>query len=1310
MRGASCVPEFGPWTPAEDGIVCRERRNLSDNGELLERLCTLIPNRAPPAIGERIQLLCPRGPSPEVNNAHVEEYTVEVDDSVGDGSIEDDSVGFECDDVALDEEVPRRRGARPGRRNLGVDERGLNRRGGARTGRPRPSGPDPVGAIADEHPSDTDALPATEPVSVAPLLVECDDTDWAAHLRTALVTRGRPYDCSGGMWTDGGSGFGSLPLSADGKLGTVPRMAVAVALNDRVRWIDCSVFRECTGLQRLSIYSGIESIDFGAARSLPGFDELHIVLSERTTSKTCFVAADFIRHCFGRNEDIRVHGEAAVMIELRSAQIVRAGAHPAFARLSLVADSSVDDVTGSIVEVTRSVVDGVLLRSRVDAEDIIRHATFIQPQDEEAVGPDDADEPPLRRERRAADLPLQMSHNPVWLAVANDDPGLIAVAQAPPFGMRKILAGAALLPTPDVMIAIVEKWPEWLDAAFDAEALHGKHPDFFGMFRDAVVPITSYVLALRNRDPAVIRAVRARVPDGPELAVVAVTFYDGDSELEFCAPDVGLLLKCDAFRCVEELKIGVEHLDTAIQHDAVGVITSWLRRRLIPQQEVLKRGAIAGRRRVITLALGADADPDLFDGGGAEATPMMVLLAQKGVVYKDAASAAEAAVRRVGADARRLTGGSSELRATLAHGMQTRMGNYAMKGQLVFCDQAKTQGVEGIVWVPQRGNARHLLYDKPANKTDIQDAMIGFMIVAAAGGGVVVDGRFRWTTEFIQIASSLGFELIVLPGDTNEGNLVAEAVLQLVQEQVKAMDSPTLADVANMWHSILGRSFARFFDGVLDIPAAHALCGGMSAISLAGEPGAFAGLIEATPRPARRLEPVTENKCRVLPALGLTQAATGEWTGLDPLTVRGVVAQHASVPGVLTIASDLAESKVLSVGPVPGGSFAVWFAEPFSRMIEFISTDQVWAFPPLANAMVVHLTRFVDGRIVGVCGDCAVVAVGPVYVEISLMILDAVGVSVTSAIELAPNSKRRVVRLNSPNSSDAGVDVPVEWLQRLVEGPAIPFTKPTVATIRALAPRLKFRKDREGVTCVGSTEYEEVVLDDPSGSVFAVFGGSVSAFRRENAIAIGDLFLLNVPGAPVWKRDAAAMGQACAVALRSFVRQVSSTTLPLAMQKVVIGLLALGLLRQPYPGDGALARQVGVSRKTASKYVTEALVLGIPPVPGVSLRQCSRGAASRSAHVQRLLDEGRFAGWPAVAGRLDRFAGGRVRFRASRFADAADRDAFVEVTQAVVTLRLLDSGAGWREVVQEMVRAGNRMLPANIPERIRVALDFFDSR
>lgn len=105
-----------------------------------------------------------------------------------------------------------------------------------------------------------------------------------------------------------------------------------------------------------------------------------------------------------------------------------------------------------------------------------------------------------------------------------------------------------------------------------------------------------------------------------------------------------------------------------------------------------------------------------------------------------------------------------------------------------------------------------------------------------------------------------------------------------------------------------------------------------------------------------------------------------------------------------------------------------------------------------------------------------------------------------------------------------------------------------------------------------------------------------------------------------------------------------------------------------------------------SKYLGPAMTLGIPRVTGIHYLRAAPGAVSRRMHVQRLLDEGRFAGWLRVAERIDGLATRRTR--GSFFATVDARDRFVEVAQAVGTLSLLDEHTGCENVVRELNRAG----------------------
>ena len=147
-------------------------------------------------------------------------------------------------------------------------------------------------------------------------------------------------------------------------------------------------------------------------------------------------------------------------------------------------------------------------------------------------------------------------------------------------------------------------------------------------------------------------------------------------------------------------------------------------------------------------------------------------------------------------------------------------------------------------------------------------------------------------------------------------------------------------------------------------------------------------------------------------------------------------------------------------------------------MIESISTKRVWRFPSLAKKLVNHLVEHLPGRIVGVCGEFAVIAVGPIHIELSRRALASIGVAVAVPHEFDPSAARRLVELNIGADYAFGrVTLSESWFTNL-QGEAIPFTAPTVARIQATAPRLVFEPAGVGVRCRANDEYEQLVLDD----------------------------------------------------------------------------------------------------------------------------------------------------------------------------------------------------------------------------------------
>jgi hypothetical protein len=187
-------------------------------------------------------------------------------------------------------------------------------------------------------------------------------------------------------------------------------------------------------------------------------------------------------------------------------------------------------------------------KSLPDLEWLVRHAR-IAPSHSDDGGEADADADESPREHRVAPM-VQPALEQVRMAVANNDPGLIHSALMKMREMGKVLEAAALLPTPQAMLAILERWPELLNDAFDAEASHGRHLEFWTMFQGAV-PITAYLHALRNGDAALIAAVTAQmeVPQRqkwPETGRTDKTFPppsgvppSGDHRLGLCERDAG---------------------------------------------------------------------------------------------------------------------------------------------------------------------------------------------------------------------------------------------------------------------------------------------------------------------------------------------------------------------------------------------------------------------------------------------------------------------------------------------------------------------------------------------------------------------------------------------------------------------------------------------------------------------------------------------------------------------------------------------------------------------------------------------------
>jgi hypothetical protein len=194
----------------------------------------------------------------------------------------------------------------------------------------------------------------------------------------------------------------------------------------------------------------------------------------------------------------------------------------------------------------------------------------------------------------------------------------------------------------------------------------------------------------------------------------------------------------------------------------------------------------------------------------------------------------------------------------------------------------------------------------------------------------------------------------------------------------------------------------------------------------------------------------------------------------------------------------------------------------------------------------------------------------------------------------------------------------------------------------------------------------QVILDDPSGVGIANLCGTLQ--ESGQMVAIGDQYLLSLPGGAGLIASVRAQGAEKAVLLRSFAAQMSLAWPNHPKLRCVGWMLpAYWVVGETWQGDYSLAQDAGVDDHTVAKYFESALRAGLPWANGgVSQEEQPCWADVRRECMLRLLAEGHAASAPALFSKVDQHA--------ATLGEDLERNKFVFFAQAVIMQRLSERG------------------------------------
>ena len=310
--------------------------------------------------------------------------------------------------------------------------------------------------------------------------------------------------------------------------------------------------------------------------------------------------------------------------------------------------------------------------------------------------------------------------------------------------------------------------------------------------------------------------------------------------------------------------------------------------------------------------------------------------------------------------------------------------------------------------------------------------------------------------------------------------------------------------------------------------------------------------------------------------------------------------------------------------------------------------------------------------IVGLCGDCVVVAIGPAVGTFVFEIpREAVPVALPPGLPLLPeNPVHKIVSVDRLN-------VPDQWLVFGVPAEMDEWTE-TIVVGDDFTLACKVRHGGAIFTRTGHPV--QVLLAGPGARAVANFNGDEPGSNLSKEVGL--TYLLNDP---LWQgfSELLAIGAAVApgVDVRSDAAQFALAWPRFPKLRHVGWALHLhGETGLRWPGDRGFAREAGVSRETVNRYIDRAFAVGLPVPSGLFDKWLFPWTLARRVCYRQLVQAGHLAGWLRLIERVEELG--------ASIEDPVKRERFVKVAQAVVSLRLRGAGEGRPSVRAELEAEG----------------------
>ena len=261
-------------------------------------------------------------------------------------------------------------------------------------------------------------------------------------------------------------------------------------------------------------------------------------------------------------------------------------------------------------------------------------------------------------------------------------------------------------------------------------------------------------------------------------------------------------------------------------------------------------------------------------------------------------------------------------------------------------------------------------------------------------------------------------------------------------------------------------------------------------------------------------------------------------------------------------------------------------------------------------------------------------------------------------------------------NAEGGVTVSAEWLAAVRVGSRPKLDGWTEAMVIADGHSLVFVNENGFATFERTGLPAIVKLDDPSGAGVANLSGQLPG--SGDYIELGWTYLLNLPaGLRLMNHATLGVGPLNVIEFRSSAVQFARVWPDEPKLRFIAWtLFAYWAVGQPWPGIHGLAEDAHVGHNTAERYLDRAFAVGLPLPPGYVDQRPLAWIHARRVCVRTLIEAGRFAEWPKKIEGVDALGAG--------FRSRAERDEFMFVGQALLSLRLRGMGENHRLVRQAL--------------------------